>query len=148
MILVKNPLALFIGINFVVSFLSDVVLNDLSYLPKTHVGPIIRSLNPYFREKSVVVSGISAGLTVVAVLCILFYLTGWKVPETWRELLSFVILAFPVGFIADIVIDKMKLFGPSLESYYEVAGSGLWGALAFVFSLVVSYVIYRAVPYV
>jgi len=147
MILVQNPIALFIGLNFMVSFFSDIVLNDLSYLSKTHVGPIIRSLNPYFREKSIIVSGVLAGLTVVSVLCILLYLTNWKIPETWRELFSLIIVAFPVGFIADIVIDKTGLFGPSLVPYYEVAGSGLWGGLAFVFSIVISYGIYKIIPY-
>jgi hypothetical protein len=145
--IIKNPIKVFVGLNFIVSFLSDVILNDLSYLPKTRVGSIIKSLNPYFREKSIVGSGILAGLTVVSVLYILLYLTNWKIPETWRELFKLIFIAFPIGFIADIVIDKSGLFGPTLVPYYEVAGSGLWGAIAFIFSIIISFIIYKIIPY-
>jgi hypothetical protein len=145
--IIKNPLHVFVGLNFIVSFLSDVVLNDLSYLPKSRVGPIIKSLNPYFREKSIVGSGILAGLTVVSVLYVLLYLTNWKIPETWGELLKIISIAFPIGFIADIVIDKSGLFGPSLVPYYEIAGSGLWGAVAFVFSIIISFILYKIIPH-
>ena len=37
--------------------------------------------------------------------------------------------------------NKFKIFGNSLDLYYKVAGAGLCGALAFVFSIIISYYI-------
>ena len=58
-----------------------------------------------------------------------------------NELIKFVCLAFPLGYIIDIIIDKFKIFGNELDLYYKTAGAGLWGALAFVFSIIISYLI-------
>ena len=49
----------FVFINFIVSFLSDIVLNDIAS-GKTSIlqTNIIMSLRPYFKEKSIVFSAI------------------------------------------------------------------------------------------
>ena len=45
------------------------------------------------------------------------------------------------GFISDIIIDKMNIFGNTLKPFYKLAGSGFWGGLAIAFSVVISYLI-------
>ena len=43
----------FIFINFIVSFISDIMLNDLANSKQTkYISPIITSLKPYFENKS------------------------------------------------------------------------------------------------
>ena len=136
----------FIFINFVVSFLSDVILNDLSndklYSTKSK---IILSLKEYFENKSIVVSGIYAGLTIIICLIITSFISklifNFYLPNNLKKLLYFNILSFKIGYIADILIDKLDIFGKSLHKYYKVAGAGLWGALAFIFSINISYLI-------
>ena len=66
---------------------------------------------------------------------------GFYVPSNNNELIKYICIAFPLGFIIDIIIDKFKIFGNSLDLYYKVAGAGLCGALAFVFSIIISYYI-------
>jgi hypothetical protein len=70
---------------------------------------------------------------------------GFYVPNNNNELIKFLIIAFPLGYIIDIMIDKLKIFGSSLNLYYEAAGAGLWGALAFVFSIIISYIIQKII---
>jgi hypothetical protein len=48
-----------------------------------------------------------------------------------------------LGYSIDIIIDKLKIFGNDLDLYYKTAGAGLWGALAFVFSIIISYIIQK-----
>ena len=57
----------FIFINFIVSFISDIILNDLSQSSYID-SPIIKSLQPYFQKKSIVEAAFYAGLTVVLTL--------------------------------------------------------------------------------
>ena len=40
-----------------------------------------------------------------------------------------------------IAVNAQIDFGNELDLYYKVAGAGLWGALAFVFSIIISYII-------
>jgi hypothetical protein len=68
-------------------------------------------------------------------------LLGFYIPHNNIELIKFIGIAFPLGYVTDIIIDKLKIFGSSLNLYYKVAGVGLWGALAFVFSIIISYLI-------
>jgi hypothetical protein len=58
-----------------------------------------------------------------------------------NQLARFLLVAFPVGYIMDIVIFKTELFGSSLNPFYKIAGAGFWGAMAFIFSILTSYVI-------
>jgi hypothetical protein len=136
----------FILINFIVSFLSDIVLNDISTYNILN-SEIINSLKPYFKNKSIIYSGLLAAITVVIVLvanCLITkYLYGFYNPANLKQLLIYSIIAFPIGFIADIVIDKLNIFGHSLDNYYRVAGVGLWGAIAYLFSILISYIIQK-----
>lgn len=138
---------IFIIIIFIISALSDIILNFLSRnsLIKEYNLKIILSLRPYFKNKSIIKSAIYAGLTIVVALLINILLSkkifGFYTPCNINELIKFTCIAFPLGYIIDIIIDKFKIFGNELDLYYKVAGAGLWGALAFVFSIIISYLI-------
>jgi uncharacterized membrane protein len=84
-----------------------------------------------------------AGLTVVIALIINMGLSqiifGFNVPTNTRTLSYFCILAFLVGYIIDVFIYKVKVFEDRLNEYYKTLGAGLWGSLAFIFSIVISY---------
>ena len=62
---------------------------------------------------------------------------GFYIPHNITELIKFIGIAFPLGYVIDIIIDKLKIFGNDLNLYYKTAGAGLWGALAFVFSIII-----------
>jgi hypothetical protein len=132
----------FLLINFYVSFLSDICLNDLS----SHYG-ILTSLRPYFYKQSILMSGNIAGITIVIALLInmfiSYFLLGFIVPYNLQTLLYFSILAFGLGYVIDILIDKMKVFGNRLDAFYKELGSGFWGAVTFVFCIVISYFIQK-----
>jgi len=148
---------------FSVSFFSDLLLNDLSRKPLSnyHNGIIIKSLESYFKNKSLIESGIYAGITVIIAYLILMLLGNGLFPSkdivyrkfnniptsTLYTLLLELFLAFILGYIIDIVIDKFNIFGDSLKLYYSIAGSGFWGAIAFVFSIIVTYFILRIFYY-
>ena len=145
---------------FIIGFLADLVLNYLSR--QTYAPATVKALEIYFERKEIksaswraIISGVNAGLTIVGVLLIVMGLfkltlamtsgsstsassTTWH-PTTPKQLLYFLLLAFPIGWAADVIIYKTQLFGPSLNPYYKIAGAGLWGALAFIFSILVSY---------
>uniref|UniRef100_A0A6C0HRB0 Uncharacterized protein n=1 Tax=viral metagenome TaxID=1070528 RepID=A0A6C0HRB0_9ZZZZ len=135
---------MFVILNFIVSFISDIVLNDLS----THFN-IIKSLQPYFYKQSILISAFLAGMTVVIALVIniffSYFLFGFTIPNNFTELLYFSSLAFVVGFIIDGLIYKLKIFDNRLNSYYKTVGVGFWGAMAFVFSIIISYFIQKQI---
>lgn len=128
----------FLLINFIVSFLSDIVLNDSNFIP---------SLRSYFHNQSIFKSAFLAGMTVVIALVInilfSYFLFGFTIPTNSTNLIYFSELAFVVGFIIDFLIFKLKIFGRRLDEYYKKAGIGFWGAIAFVFSIVISYFIQK-----
>ena len=136
---------IFITIIFVVSAISDIILNFLSKksLTKKYNLKIILSLNPYFKNKSIIQSAIYAGITIVIALLINMLISknilGFFIPHNNTELIKFILIAFPLGYIIDILIDKLKIFGNTLDLYYKVAGAGLWGALSFIFAIIISY---------
>ena len=138
---------IFIIINFIVSALSDVSLNLLTRnsLTKDYNLKIILSLKPYFKNKSMIKCAVYAGITIVIALLINILISkkmlGFYIPHNNTELIKFIGIAFPLGYAIDIIIDKLKIFGNDLDLYYKVAGAGLWGALAFVFSIIISYLI-------
>ena len=142
---------LFIIIVFIVSALSDILLNLLSknQLTKEYNFKIILSLKPYFKNKSMIQSAVYAGITIIFALLINMFISktifGFYVPHNNNELIKFLIIAFPLGYVIDILIDKFKIFGSSLNLYYKAAGAGLWGALAFVFSIIISYLIQKII---
>ena len=135
-------------IYFLVGFVSDLLLN---YLSRQNYAPdSIKALEFYFERKTiksaplrVIVSAFNAGLTIIVALAITMALSmmlfSFLHPTNFAELWRFIILAFVIGYIADIVIYKTQLFGSTLNPYYEIAGSGLWGAIAFIFSIIAVY---------
>ena len=131
----------FIFINFIVSFISDIILNDLSHFSQIN-SPIIKSLQPYFNKKSIVEAAFYAGLTVVLTLIPILILHKYLLPIfDIPELLLLIILGFIIGYIIDIFIEKIDIFGATLHPYYKLAGSGFYGGLAIIFSITISYIL-------
>lgn len=135
-------LTLFIFLNFCVAFISDFILRFLS---TQNINPIITSLKPYFENKSIMYAGFLAGLTIVSALLIslsISYLCfGFLIPSSYNEMIYFLLISFILGYIIDYLIYKWQLFGESLNQYYQLAGAGFWGALAFLFSVIISYIL-------
>tara|TARA_A100001015_G_scaffold236992_1_gene269432 strand:- start:2175 stop:2612 length:438 start_codon:yes stop_codon:yes gene_type:complete len=131
----------FLFINFIVGFISDIVLNDLSKSPFIN-SPIIKSLKKYFDKKYIIEAAFYAGLTVVLSLIPILILHKYLLPIFHiPEILLLIILGFIIGYLVDILIEKIDIFGPSLHKYYKLAGSGFYGGLAIVFSIIVSYIL-------
>ena len=128
---------IFIIVNFFVGFFSDIFLNVISSNTK-----YLQSLRKYFNNLSVTRAAIYAGLTIVSALIptMLIYkiLTNKYVPKSNKDLIYFVILTFIIGYVYDILIEQYNVF-PDLDEYYRLYGAGFWGAFAFVFSVVISY---------
>lgn len=139
----KSLLQFYIVI-FTVSFISDIVLNDLS---KTNFSEIITAIKPYFANKTIVESGVYAGLTIISALIPtmfvfrLFMGKGIWVPKSMRGLMTMLVIAYPIGYIYDILIYKLKVFENDLDAYYKKAGAGFWGAVSFQFAIFVTYII-------
>ena len=135
-------LTLFIFLNFSVAFISDIILRFLS---TQNINPIITSLKPYFKNKSIMYAGFLAGLTIVSALLIslsVCYLCfGFLIPSNYNEMIYFLLISFILGYIIDYLIYKWQLFGESLNQYYKLAGAGFWGSLAFLFSIIISYIL-------
>jgi hypothetical protein len=131
---------LFLCINFIVAFVSDIVLNDAS----TNYN-FVSSLKPYYRNQSIIKLGIYAGLTIefgLLVTMLIYYLIcGSLLPNNYKSFMYFCGLAFLIGYMLDIAINKLKIFGNKLDLYYKELGAGFWGATAFVFCIVISYFI-------
>ena len=144
----KNNLriaVLFIIINFFVSYVSDNVLNDLSkYTPYK----AFTSLAPYFKNKSIVVAGIYAGLTVVfaTILLLLFnhLFLNTYFQESRSEFIIIIFAAYVIGYALDVFIYKMNIFD-DLQLFYKTVGAGNGGALSFIFSLIISFIVLKLV---
>jgi hypothetical protein len=135
---------------FFVGFISDLILNYLSQ--QSYVSASIKALNIYFKRPGIknsfirdMVSATNAGLTIVAAILVTMFLSHYFYnfyhPRSLNQLARFLLVAFPVGYIMDIVIFKTELFGSSLNPFYKIAGAGFWGAMAFIFSILISYVV-------
>ena len=139
---VNKPIIIFMFLNFAVSFMSDIILNDLS----TNFN-IVTSLKSYFYKQSIIKSAFDAGITILFALVITmlfsYFLFGFVIPNNFTNLIYFSILAFLIGYILDVLIYKLKIFGNRLNIYYQQLGAGFWGGLAFVFSIVISYFIQK-----
>ena len=134
----------FIFLNFMVSLFSDIVLNDLTRLGKFEN---INTLKPYFENKYILEAGFYAGITVVSCLILLVFLSkkilNFYVPNNFDELFYFILFAYPLGYYYDFLIYKYKIFGNSLEKYYKKLGVGHWGGIAFVFSIIISFILQK-----
>ena len=128
----------FIVLNFFVGFFSDIVLN---------VTNIVTSLKSYFTNKTIIESAIYAGITIVCALIVTMFLSDilfhFAVPNNLQELMKFSALAFFIGYISDYFIYYMHVFGNRLDLYYKTLGIGFWGAMAFLFSILISYFIQK-----
>ena len=137
-------LPVFILVAFVVGFICDVVLNDLSRTTK-----LFSSLKPYYNGESITKLAIYSGIIISlasVVLMLLFCLFFKKyLPTNKIEILIFFIIAYILGYILDVVIDKTELLGNTLKPFYKEFGSGNSGAIAFIFALVVSLFIFKVV---
>ena len=91
---------IFITIVFIVSLLSDIMLNLLSKnrLTKEYNLKIILSLKPYFKNKSMIQSAVYAGITIIVALLINMLISktifGFYVPRNNSELIKFICIAF------------------------------------------------------
>jgi flagellar biosynthesis protein FlhB len=135
---------------------SDNILNDLSKYSKIKT---FKSLSPYFKKKSIVGAGIYAGLTVVIATIILMvsYKTIFNtyLPNTtslnyfstvFMVYFIFFLIAYFIGYALDVFIYRMNIFD-NLQPFYNEVGAGNGGALSFLFSLSVSFVVLKLVIY-
>ena len=131
-------------INFFLAFLSDIILNDLS---KRRITDTITALRPYFRNHSILIAALYTSITVLlsilVVSLILYKLLNVTHPTNLKEICYFAILSFCVGFIVDILINKLNIFGSTLKQYYLIAGAGKWGGITVMFSVILSYIIQK-----
>lgn len=147
----ENPLA-FLFIIFVVSAIADIALNDLTNTQLGRTSRIITALLDYFKGKLILESAAYAGITVVVATMIVMVITAqlleFTVPTTWEQLGVAMAIAYGVGYALDVAIERLKIFGNTLDRYYRAAGAGHWGAISFEVALVVTFIIQRyVVPY-
>ena len=133
---------------FFIGFVSDIVLNYLSR--QSYAPASIKALKVYFFRPGIknallrdTVSAAYAGLTIVAALLITMgfaqLIFKFSHPRSLPQLYRFLLLAFPIGYLMDILIYKKELFGPTLNPFYKIAGAGFWGAMAYIFAILVGY---------
>ena len=136
-------IGLFIILNFIISAISDIGLNILSRLSTSP--DAVRALKPYFQSHSLLISAGYAGITVVTVLIITMLISKlvfkFLYPKNVKELTLFILLAVPIGYVADLIIYYFQLFGPLMNDYYKKAGAGFWGSTAFIFSIFISFLL-------
>jgi H+/Cl- antiporter ClcA len=137
---------LFLLLNAKIAFFSDIILNILAtkkikFLEKYSIMDSLKTLKPYFENKSMFKAAFYALLTVIVIVGIImkifqiFY--NKYLPESSKEVFIYLVLSFIVGYVGDILIYKLNIF-PRLKTYYRVIGRGLWGAIAIVFSVFMS----------
>lgn len=135
-----NNELLFLIFNALIGFFSDIVINILTHMNLS----FLSSLKPYFQNKSVFKAAFYASITVLIIVGFimeLFDLIYDKyLPETKNEYIVFIILTFILGYISDIIINRVNIF-PRLKEYYKDVGEGLWGGLAIVFSVIISLIL-------
>jgi hypothetical protein len=147
----KNNLrvaVLFVIINFCVSYVCDNVLNDLSKYTQYKA---FTSLAPYFKDKSIVVAGIYAGITVAFATTLLLIFNrlflNTYFPTTNSDFVVMILVAYVIGYALDVFIYKMNIFD-NLQPFYKTVGAGNGGALSFLFSLIISFISLRALFFV
>lgn len=131
---------IFLFINFIIGFVSDIILNHLSNYDFIN----LNTLKPYFNNKSIIEAAIYAGITVylIVLIIVLIFKLIYKryLPDNKNEYIVFLLITFILGFIGDYIIYWIDIF-PKLKLYYETVGIGLWGGLAILFSVIVSLLI-------
>jgi hypothetical protein len=134
----------FLLVTFVVAFICDVILNDLSRRTK-----VLASIKPFYDSDSITKLAIYSGIIISSatiILMLLFFMLFKKyLPTNMFEILIFFLMAYMVGYVLDVFIDKTELLGKSIKPFYKEFGSGNSGAIAFMFMLVVSLFIFKVV---
>ena len=137
---------LFLLLNAKIAFFSDIILNILAtkkikFLEKYSIMDSLKTLKPYFENKSMFKAAFYALLTVIVIVGIIMKIFqiyyNKYLPENSKEIFIYLVLSFIVGYVGDILIYKWDIF-PRLKTYYRVIGRGLWGAIAIVFSVFMS----------
>ena len=151
--MISNEL-LFLLLNAKIAFVSDILLNllvnsNVKILHEYKIYDSLKTLKPYFQNKSMFLAAFYALLTVIIIVGLImktFHITHDKyLPESINEYVIFLVISFLIGYIGDIIIYEINIF-PKLKQYYRVVGKGLWGALAILFSVIVALIylyIYR-----
>ena len=139
-----NIIILFIIINFIVSAISDIIIQYFAYQPDANAR--LKSLRHYYKVYGKITSIILAGITVCLLLLIhllLFkVLFGIYLPTySTKLIIYFIISAFFLGYVTDYIINKLHVFGHALDEYYKIPYAYVWGMLAYAFSIIISYII-------
>ena len=139
-----NIIPLFIIINFIVSAISDIVIQYFAYQPDANAR--LKSLRHYYKVYGKMLAIVLAGITVCSLLLIhllLFKgLFGIYLPTSNSKLIMyFLILSFILGYVTDYIINTQHVFGHALDEYYKIKYAYVWGMMAYVFSIIISYTI-------
>ena len=127
----------FLILNGIIGFFSDIALNILSNYNFIN----LNTLKPYFEDRSMLYLAIYASIitfTLVLISVNIYKIIFNKLPT--NDFMYLAIIAFIVGYIADVIADKLNTF-PRMRLYYDTVGSGLWGGISILLSVVISYYI-------
>jgi hypothetical protein len=135
---------LFILINFIVSCISDIVIQYFAFKPNANLR--LKSLIPYYKYYGKTPSIILAGLTVCTLLIIHLFLFNlvfdvYLPTHSIKLIIYFLISTLIFGYIADYSINNLHIFGNTLNAYYKIKNAYIWGMLAYFFSIMISYVV-------
>ena len=127
----------FLILNGILGFFSDITLNILSNYNFMNLNTLL----PYFENQSMIYLAIYASIItfVLALICINIYKIIFNKLSN-IEFIYLAIIAFIVGYVADVIADKLNTF-PKMRLFYDTVGSGPWGGLSILFSVVLSYFI-------
>ena len=127
----------FLILNAIIGFLSDITLNILSNYNFMN----FNTLRPYFKNRSMLYLAIYASIITftLVLICINIYKIMFN-KLSHNKFIYLAIIAFIVGYIADVIADKLNTF-PGMRLFYDTVGSGVWGGISILFSVVLSYFI-------
>ena len=135
----------FLFVNAMVAFICGVVLYDMSRMDKSP--KVIKSLRPYYDQKSVVRSSLMGvailvvSLVITMMICSHFF--KFMVPKKMEDVLRMIVVAYGVGFVINKVVDVSGMMGNRLQDVYNFFGlSGHLGAMSLVVCIVVSHLIH------
>lgn len=126
-------------LNYIIGFISDIILNLTNLIPE---------LRPYFDNKSIIQAGHYAGLTIIislSIIQIIYYIFYQKIiiqaGSKSVDLIRFLLFSAIIGYYIDIIIEEKEIFGESLYPYYNKYGSGIFGSIAILFTIIISLII-------
>jgi len=133
---------LFIFINFIVSAISDMVLQYFAFKPNANSR--LKALRPYYNYYGKLASVVLAGITVCSLLLIHLFLfkTIFDVylpTHSVKLIIYFLISSLILGYVSDYLIHTLHVFGNTLNEYYKIKNAYIWGMLAYFFSIFISY---------